>query len=72
MRGQTLVGNSKSLTLAGLPEEIQILDARIVQLEQKDAWKDKTITGLENHVLTLQLAGFDYRRVQNWFVSIFV
>jgi len=72
VRGQTLVGNSKSLTLAGLPEEIQILDARIVQLEQKDAWKDKTITGLENHVLTLQLAGFDYRRVQNWFVSIFV
>ncbi|RPA90851.1 hypothetical protein L873DRAFT_1716449 [Choiromyces venosus 120613-1] len=69
--GELYVGNPRGLGLAGVNTEIASLKGKVASLEQKDILKDTEIAKLKDYVSTLRLAGQDYRRVRNRFISTF-
>ncbi|RPB04313.1 hypothetical protein L873DRAFT_1667159 [Choiromyces venosus 120613-1] len=76
--GELYVGNPRGLGLAGVQERLRVLeekdilkDTNIASLKGKVDSLENNVTELNNRVSTLTLAGQDYRRVWNRFISTF-
>jgi len=76
VRGEVYVCNSRGLGLAGLPERFRILELELLSLKDKQEKETlslkEEIQELNSEIMTLKLAGQDYRRVRQRFISTFV
>ncbi|CUS07944.1 unnamed protein product [Tuber aestivum] len=76
--GELYVSNPRHLGLAGLPdrlraveEDLRIVEAGVAASEKKIAATEEKIAELNDQVSILKLAGPDYKRVRNPFLSVF-
>ncbi|RPA92491.1 hypothetical protein L873DRAFT_1709754 [Choiromyces venosus 120613-1] len=69
--GELYVGNPRGLGLAGVQERLRVLEEKDILKDTKIDSLEKNVTELNNRVSTLTLAGQDYRRVRNRFISTF-
>ena len=78
VRGEVYVRNSSGLDLDDMKERLRIVEQNVADKREKAADERKKaaderekMSRLEQQVLTLRLAGQDYRRVRNRFISTF-
>ncbi|RPA91705.1 hypothetical protein L873DRAFT_1712766 [Choiromyces venosus 120613-1] len=69
--GELYVGNPQGLGLAGLPDRIRILEAKIAGHEAKITGHEAKIAELTDYVSMLRHAGPDYKRVRNRYLTVF-
>ncbi|RPA94596.1 hypothetical protein L873DRAFT_1814133 [Choiromyces venosus 120613-1] len=69
--GEFYVGNPRGLGLAGVNVEIASLKGKVNSLEGEVKDLKGEVNELRDHVSTLRLAGQEYRRVRNRFISTF-
>ncbi|PUU82510.1 hypothetical protein B9Z19DRAFT_1074567 [Tuber borchii] len=69
--GELYVGNPAGLGLAGVPQRLHILEAQIAALTQSNAALVRNNSTLTDYVSILRLAGPDYKRVRNRFLTVY-
>ena len=71
VRGELFAGNAAGLGLAGVPQRVHLLETQVAALIESNAALTQSNTVLTDYVSILRLAGPDYKRVRNRFLTVY-